>query len=82
MAFGIDRGLHLLDALAARPDLEGYHLLDSARADLLRRAGRPDEAARSYRRALATCEHPVERRYLERRLAEVSSRRSTPATGV
>jgi RNA polymerase sigma-70 factor (ECF subfamily) len=82
MAFGIERGLHLLDALAARPDLEGYHLLDSARADLLRRAGRPDEAARSYRRALATCEHPVERRYLERRLAEVSSRRSTPATGV
>ena len=72
MAFGIEGGLRMLDRLAAQPGLEGYHLLDSARADLLRRADRPEESASAYRRALANCEHPVERRYLERRLAEVA----------
>ena len=72
MAFGIERGLRMLDRLAAQPGLEGYHLLDPARADLLRRADRPEESASAYRRALANCEHPVERRYLERRLAEVA----------
>jgi len=77
MAVGIEEGLTLLDELAEQADLEGYYLLDSARADLLRRTGRSEEAATAYRRALATCEQPVERRYLERRLAEVSGRRST-----
>lgn len=77
MAVGIEEGLALLDELAEQADLEGYYLLDSARADLLRRTGRAEEAATAYRRALATCEQPVERRYLERRLAEVSGRRST-----
>ncbi|MBT5773041.1 MAG: RNA polymerase sigma factor [Dehalococcoidia bacterium] len=76
MAVGIDEGLALLDELAEQADLEGYYLLDSARADLLRRTGRSEEAATAYRRALATCEQPVERRYLERRLAEVSGRRA------
>ena len=75
MAFGIEGGLRMLDRLADDPELAGYHLLDSARADLLRRAGRFEEAASAYRRALASCEHPVERRYLERRLAEVSAAR-------
>ena len=74
MAVGIDEGLALLDELAEQADLEGYYLLDSARADLLRRTGRSEEAATAYRRALATCEQPVERRYLELRLAEVSGR--------
>jgi RNA polymerase sigma-70 factor, ECF subfamily len=73
MAFGIEGGLRMLDRLAAQPGLEGYHLLDSARADLLRRAGRFEEAGSAYRRALVSAEHPVERRYLERRLAEVSA---------
>lgn len=72
MAFGIEGGLRMLDRLAAQPGLEGYHLLDSARADLLRRAGRNEEAASAYRRALANAGHPVERRYLERRLVEVA----------
>jgi len=72
MAFGIEGGLRMLDRLAGQPGLEGYHLLDSARADLLRRAERFEEAASAYRRALANCEHPVERRYLERRLVEVA----------
>ena len=79
MAVGIDEGLALLDELAEQADLEGYYLLDSARADLLRRTGRSEEAATAYRRALATCEQPVERRYLERRLVEVSGRRAGSA---
>ena len=80
MAFGIEGGLRMLDRLANHPGLEGYHLLDSARADLLRRAQRFEEAGSAYRRALASCEHPVERRYLERRLAEVSAARREQAT--
>jgi RNA polymerase sigma-70 factor, ECF subfamily len=76
MAVGIEEGLRLLDQLAEQADLDGYYLLDSARADLLRRMGRSEEAAKAYRRALATCEQPVERRYLERRLTEVSGRRA------
>lgn len=52
---------------------EGYHLLPAAQADLLRRAGRPEEAAAAYRRALETVSHAAEREYLERRLAEVSA---------
>jgi RNA polymerase sigma-70 factor, ECF subfamily len=81
MAVGIDEGLRLLDELAEQADLEGYYLLDSARADLLRRMGRSTEAAKGYRRALATCEQPVERRYLERRLVEVSRAADRVARG-
>ena len=50
--------------------LEGYHLLHATRADLLRRLGRLDEAESAYRRAHELATSPVERRYLERRLAE------------
>jgi hypothetical protein len=49
--------------------LEDYHLLHSARADLLRRLGRQDDAAGAYARALELASNPVERRFLERRLA-------------
>ncbi|MDQ3935943.1 MAG: hypothetical protein M3340_15080, partial [Actinomycetota bacterium] len=63
-------GLALIDAIA--PRLEGYHLLHSARADLLRRVGETGAAAASYRRALDLATNPVERSFLERRLAEVS----------
>lgn len=73
MSEGVDRGLALLDELAAEQALEGYHLYPAARADLLRRAGRAAEAAEAYRDALGLCENDVERRYLERRLAEVSA---------
>lgn len=60
-------------ALAAmeRIDLPRYHLLPAARADLLRRLGRYAEAATAYREALAWVGSEVERRFLERRLAEV-----------
>jgi RNA polymerase sigma-70 factor, ECF subfamily len=71
MADGPRVGLTLIDALAATNDLEDYHLLHAARADLLRRAGLHDEAAKSYLRALVLVTNDSERRYLERRLREV-----------
>jgi RNA polymerase sigma-70 factor (ECF subfamily) len=73
-AEGPGKGLALLDALEARDGdnaLAGYHLLPAARADLLRRLGRSSEAAAAYRRALALAGNPAERRFLERRLAEI-----------
>jgi RNA polymerase sigma-70 factor, ECF subfamily len=68
MASGADQGL---DLIAQIEGLDDYHLLHAARADLLRRLGRRDEAAGEYRRALALAPNPVERDFLERRLAEV-----------
>ena len=65
--------LAIVDALAAEGDLEDYHLLHAARADLLRRAGAPAEAATSYRRALALVTNDSERRFLERRLRETAA---------
>jgi len=72
MAGGLARGLALIDALEARGDLDGYHLLPAARADLLRRLGRREEAAEAYRKALSLVGNLTERRYLERRLLEVT----------
>jgi RNA polymerase sigma-70 factor (ECF subfamily) len=68
MAEGPEHGLALLDTL----QLPGYHLLPAARADLLRRLGRRAEAAAAYRQALAWVTNAAERRFLERRLAEVT----------
>jgi RNA polymerase sigma-70 factor (ECF subfamily) len=68
MADGPERGLAILDELAARGDLDDYRLLHSARADLLRRLGREREATAAYARALELATNPVERRFLERRL--------------
>lgn len=69
MADGPAAGLELLDALDAEGSLASYHLLPAARADLLRRLERSQEAAKSYRRALELTENPVERSFLARRLA-------------
>jgi RNA polymerase sigma-70 factor (ECF subfamily) len=71
MAFGPEAGLRLIEDLEAAGELTDYYLLHAARADLLRRAGRRDDAAAAYRRALALCSNPVEVRYLRRRLQEV-----------
>jgi RNA polymerase sigma-70 factor, ECF subfamily len=68
MAEGLDQGLGLIDEIQG---LDDYHLLHAARADLLRRLGRDAEAAGAYRRALELAPSPVERAYLERRLAQV-----------
>ncbi|MEV4753736.1 sigma-70 family RNA polymerase sigma factor [Micromonospora sp. NPDC049559] len=72
MADGPAAALPLLDALAASGALAGYHLLPATRADLLRRLDRRAEAAGAYREALALTRTDAERRYLERRLAEVT----------
>jgi RNA polymerase sigma-70 factor (ECF subfamily) len=73
MVDGPRAGLALIDALAASGDLDGYHLLHAARADLLRRIGSMAEAAESYTRALALVTNDSERRYLARRLREVQA---------
>jgi RNA polymerase sigma-70 factor, ECF subfamily len=69
MANGPEDGLALLDRIEG---LEEYHLLHSARADLLRRLGRDEESAAAYGRALELTTNPVERRFLARRLTEVA----------
>ncbi len=74
MADGPGAGLRLVDALDASGALAGYHLLAATRADLLRRAGRDAEAAVAYRVAISQTPSATERRYLERRLAEVDGR--------
>ena len=74
MAEGPQSGLRLLDALDAGGELDDYHLLHSARAGLLRRLGRDAEAAAAYARALELATNPVERRFLERRLATHANR--------
>ncbi len=71
MADGPRPALALIDALAATGELDRYHLLHAARADLLRRLGSSAEAAKSYARALALVTNDAERRFLERRLREV-----------
>jgi RNA polymerase sigma-70 factor (ECF subfamily) len=63
---GPDRGLRELAPLAER--LDGYHLFHAARAELLRRLGRGDEARRADSRALALTDNPAERRLLGKRL--------------
>jgi RNA polymerase sigma-70 factor (ECF subfamily) len=73
MVDGPRPALALIDRLAAAGDLDHYHLLHAARADLLRRLGAPAEAAKSYARALALVTNDAERRFLERRLREVQS---------
>jgi RNA polymerase sigma-70 factor (ECF subfamily) len=81
MARGPAAGLELIDALDPAGDLAGYHLLPATRADLLRRLGRPAEAAAAYRAALDLAPTDDERRFLARRLAETAAAAGRPATG-
>ena len=64
-------GLALVEAILARGDLTGYHLAHAARAELCRRLGRTAEARAAYEQALALTDQLPERRFLERRLAEL-----------
>lgn len=64
-------GLAALQALADEPDLAGYPYLPAARADFLRRLGRFDQAAPSYREAILLTSNTAEAKYLERRLIEI-----------
>ena len=72
MARSVEEGLALLDELKSRAELEEFHLLPSARADLLRRIGRMEEAAEAYRRALSLATNDIERRFLRRRLTTLT----------
>jgi len=71
MAEGPRRGLELMKELGTASDLENYHLLHAARADMHRRLGQFSEAAEEYRKALGLVTNKSERRYLEKRLREV-----------
>jgi RNA polymerase sigma-70 factor (ECF subfamily) len=66
-------GLTLIDAILARGDLADYHLIHSSRAELCRRLGRTAEARASYERALNLTQQEPERRFLQRRLGELTS---------
>jgi RNA polymerase sigma-70 factor (ECF subfamily) len=72
MVHGSSPALTLIDDLAEAGDLDEYHLLHATRADLLRRLGLPQEAAKSYTRALELVTNEGERRFLQRRLRELS----------
>jgi len=71
MARSVEEGLALLDEIEMREELEEFHLLPAARADLLRRLGRMADAAEAYRRALTLTTNDIERRFLMRRLGEI-----------
>lgn len=73
MAGDPKHAIEIIDSIAAADHLSNYHLLHATRADLLRRTGSSEEAAKSYQRALELVTNDSERRYLERRLREVQS---------
>jgi RNA polymerase sigma-70 factor, ECF subfamily len=72
MRDGPSAGLVLIDAIHARGELANYHLAHAARADLCRRLGRTAEARTSYERALSLTQQEPERRFIKRRLSELS----------
>ncbi|HSC31432.1 MAG TPA: RNA polymerase sigma factor [Gemmatimonadaceae bacterium] len=72
MCEGPEQGLALIDDLLAREHLSRYHLAHAARADLCRRIGRIPEARASYEKALELAQHDSERRFLARRLDELT----------
>jgi RNA polymerase sigma-70 factor (ECF subfamily) len=72
MRDGPSAGLALIDTILGRGDLSDYHLAHAARADFCRRLGRTAEARASYERALSLAQQEPERRFLERRLAELA----------
>jgi RNA polymerase sigma-70 factor (ECF subfamily) len=73
-AAGAEAGLELLEPLLVDPALDGYQPLHATHADLLRRAGDADGAARAYEQAIALSANAVERAELERRLQTLRDR--------
>ncbi|MEJ2459829.1 MAG: hypothetical protein P8Y58_17495 [Novosphingobium sp.] len=72
MKDGPASGLVLIDAILERGDLTDYHLAHAARADLYRRLEKPRQARAAYERALSLTRQAPERRFLEKRLRELS----------
>jgi RNA polymerase sigma-70 factor, ECF subfamily len=77
MRDGAAAGVAIVEAILQRGDLSDYRFAHAARADLYRRLGRADVARASYERALALTRQEPERRFLERRLAELAKQVST-----
>src|SRR5580693_713912 len=71
MSAGFEEGLRRMDAVGAGGKPDGYYLFHAARADILRRMNRFEEAAEAYRRALALNTNRIERDFLARRLAAI-----------
>ena len=71
MRDGIAAGLDLIDLILGRGDLADYHLAHAARAELLRRLGRTEDARVAYGRALALARQEPERRFLTMRLSQL-----------
>ncbi len=78
---GAETGLRALDAIADDPSLARYHLLHSARAEMLRRLGRGADASRELEAALALAPTEPVRRFLMRRLSELSPAGGSVETG-
>jgi RNA polymerase sigma-70 factor (ECF subfamily) len=72
MRDGPQAGLALIDELLARGELQEYHLAHAARADMFRRLGQAEAARSAYQRALSLAKQDPERRFLARRIAELS----------
>jgi RNA polymerase sigma-70 factor (ECF subfamily) len=70
MSQGLGQGLSMIDELGKAGELDGYYLFHAARADILRRLVRREEARDAYQRAIALVTNQVERNYLTRRLRE------------
>lgn len=81
MVEGPAAGLARLEAAAAGGQLDSYHLLHAARADMLRRQEEYERAAESYGRALELVGNDAERRFLQRRLEEVTALRRPASRG-
>jgi RNA polymerase sigma-70 factor (ECF subfamily) len=73
MRDGAGAGLTIVEAILARGDLSDYHLAHAAQADFCRRLGKTAQARAAYERALALTRQEPERRFLQRRLAELSA---------
>jgi RNA polymerase sigma-70 factor, ECF subfamily len=80
MRDGPAKGLELVDALLERGELAQYHLAHATRADFCRRLGKQEDARVSYERALAHTKQGPERRFLEKRLAELDQAAGSPST--
>ena len=72
MAQGPEAGLAIIERLDGAGELDGYHLLESTRAELLLRCGRTEDAGASFRRAIGLCTNPAERAHLEARLRSLT----------
>jgi RNA polymerase sigma-70 factor (ECF subfamily) len=71
LSAGLEQGLNEIDRLGKVSELESYYLFHAARADILRRLGRREEAARSYRDAMSLTDNAIERAYLQKRMESV-----------